>query len=111
MDNLPNNVTNITFGKQFDQSVYHLPNSVTSITFRNKSRKPLNKLPKSVKTICFDNIKKTHVYNSVNIYIKNFIHKATDHKTLFNHGFSLLSIKSLNTKKIPYGCTHTTKKN
>ncbi len=53
VDNLPKSITHLTFGIMFNQSVYNLPDSITKLTFGHKFNQPVDNLPKSITQLTF----------------------------------------------------------
>jgi len=62
IDNLPNGIKKITFGKSFNQPIDHLPETIEYLCFEGDFNQPIDKLPSGVKEIsfqcnmCLDNI-------------------------------------------------------
>jgi hypothetical protein len=55
VNNLPNNLQNITFGWYFNKSVDKLPNNLQNITFGYLFNQPVDNLPKNLQSITFGN--------------------------------------------------------
>ena len=51
--NLPNSITHLTFGSDFDQQVDYLPNSITHLIFGSKFNQSVNYLPNSITHLTF----------------------------------------------------------
>ena len=55
VDNLPDGINYLTFGKYFNHPVDNLPSSITHITFGDRFNQPVDNLPKNIKILNFGN--------------------------------------------------------
>ena len=53
VDNLPNSITNLTFGNSFDKPVDNLPNSIQNLTFCSSFNQQVDNLPNSTISLTF----------------------------------------------------------
>jgi hypothetical protein len=53
VDSLPNNLTHLTFGEDFNQSVDKLPNNLTHLTFGNRFNQKVDSLPNNLTHLTF----------------------------------------------------------
>ena len=121
LSDLPNSITNLTFGPCFNQSVGHqgcniscsrnLPNSITHLTFGYYFDQSIDKLPKNIKELGFasgNKIKNNIPENIENIEIV-FLNNEND-SMIENIPCHIKQIKinerhRINyLKKIPFGC-------
>jgi hypothetical protein len=91
VDNLPNNLTHLTFGCEFDQSVNSLPNSIKELTYWSNSK--INNISNNVEYIniqFYKNDKYNEVIDVLPLNIKEIRINYRD--------------KAHYLKKIPFGC-------
>ncbi len=50
-NNLPENITHLTFGWDFNQEINDLPSSIIDLTFSNNFNKNVSNLPKNISRI------------------------------------------------------------
>ncbi len=53
VDNLPSDITHLTFGYEFNQTVNNLPSSLTHLTFDYEFNQTVNNLPSSITNLTF----------------------------------------------------------
>ncbi len=89
---LPNSITHLTFGNNFNKSINKLPSSITHLEFGNNFNRPVNNLPNSITHLTFGNNFEQSVDN-----LPNLITHLT-----FGHWFNLL------VNNLPNSITHLT---
>ena len=91
---MPNSITHLTFGNDFNRSVNNLPNNLTHLTFAKFFDKPVNKLPNSI----------THLSINSDFFDKpiNKLPILISHLTITSHYFNN------SIAKLPNSITHLT---